>query len=316
MVAGGVDSLAAAMDECSEDERSEMHRLDDLGLPPVTSLPAISVMTGYSPGFIRSLLQQKSRHYREFSIPKGRSRRTIEAPRVGLKFVQKWLAWHFAKVWEPHESAHGFVSGRSHISAASVHLGARWVVSVDIKDFFPSTSEEIVRNALVRLDYNSEESLEILCGLCCFRQRLPQGAPTSPVLSNIAIHPIDEEIANLAATYGCRYTRYADDIVLSGKHTMPSDVVQELEQTFLSKPWSLSDRKKEVSRLPNRLKVHGLLVHGERLRLTKGYRNRIRAYRHMSENNKISDHDTNRIMGHLEYSKQVDRFNSRSQSKP
>ena len=137
LTAGGVDELLRAVEErCSQVEKEEIKRLSEMGLPPVVSVSTLAAMTGYNSGFLWSLIHQTRKHYRKFTIPKGNSRRCIEAPKVGLKFVQKWLSLHFERVWESHNAVHGFVTGRSHISAAAVHLGSQWVVSVDIEDFF------------------------------------------------------------------------------------------------------------------------------------------------------------------------------------
>ena len=283
-----------------------MRRLTECRLPPVVSMAAMAAMTGFSPGFLWSLMYRTNRHYRVFKIPKGRSSRVIEAPRVGLKFIQKWLAIQFERAWTPDSAVHGFVKGRSHISAAAVHLGAHWVVSVDIENFFPSTKEKTVRNALERLGYRFPRSLEILSRICCYERRLPQGAPTSPVLSNIALHEVDCKISNLARAFGWNFTRYADDIVLSGTGRAPTFALREVENIFTRTSWSLSPRKRFEAEAPQRLKVHGLLVHGDTLRLTKGYRNRIRAYRHLWNSGKIAREDQRRVRGHIQYAGQIE----------
>ena len=283
-----------------------MQRLSEFGLPPVVSMAALAAMTGFSSGFLWSLMYQTHKHYRVFNIPKGRSVRVIEAPRVGLKFVQRWLAVQLERAWTPHCAVHGFVRRRSHISSAAVHLGAHWVVSVDIKGFFPSTEERIVRRALERLGYKFPRSLDILSRICCFERRLPQGAPTSPVLSNIGMHEVDCTISHFAQARGWRFTRYADDIVLSGTGSIPADALNKIEGIFANTCWALSSRKRFASEAPQRLKVHGLLVHGDKLRLTKGYRNRIRAYRHLWDSGKIPQHDQRRVGGHIQYAEQIE----------
>ena len=311
LTAGGIGELLHAVEgDCSEDEREEIQRLSEIGLPPVVSMATLAAMTGFSPGFLWSLMYRTHKYYRVFHIPKGRSTRVIEAPRVGLKFVQKWLAIQFEKAWTPHSAVHGFVRRRSHISAAAVHLGAHWVVSVDVENFFPSTDERIVQNALRRLGYRFAKSLEILSRICCYRRRLPQGAPTSPVISNIALHEVDCRIANLAEASGWNFTRYADDIVLSGTGRVPSNALKEMDEIFASTCWSLSSRKRFAAEAPKRLEVHGLLVHGDRLRLTKGYRNRIRAYQHLLNNGKIAKDDQRRVGGHIQYAGQIARYPS------
>ena len=307
LITDGPDELIASLgEECAADEAEEIIRLFGLGLPPVTSLNALSVMTGYNPGFVWSLVDRPERYYRVFDIPKGAQRRQIEAPRVALKLIQKWFSLHFERQWKAHDAVHGFVRGRSHISAARKHVTAEWVVSIDIENFFPSTVKRDARAALIRLGYRSEAALSIIESLCCRYERLAQGAPSSPVLSNIALHPIDQRVSEIADLHGASFTRYADDIVLSGKGDSPENITGELAAVFEGTSWRLSDRKRLVSQLPDRLKVHGLLVHGEHIRLTKGYRNRLRAFRHLVERGAINDADRRRIDGHLNYARQVE----------
>ncbi|QDG74464.1 reverse transcriptase family protein [Labrenzia sp. PHM005] len=306
LVAGSAEDLITALgNSCSPEEKAEIQRLVDAGLPPVTSSDALSVMTGFNPGFIWSLVSRPEKQYRVFKIPKGREERQIEAPRVALKLIQKWFSVHFENKWVAHSSVHGFVRGRSHISAAKSHLGAEWVASVDIRNFFPSTTASEVDNALRDLGYG-DESIKLLKRLCCFGGRLSQGAPTSPILSNIALHRIDLDASNVAIELGAVYTRYADDIVFSGKGLPPPDVLEKLEKLFTGTCWQLSERKRHIAQLPGRLKVHGLLVHGDKVRLTKGYRNRVRAYKHLVSKGRINLDDRNRIGGHINYAKQID----------
>ncbi len=313
--AGSVKEIVLALgDRCSKGEEEEITRLYEAGLPPVTSLNAIAVMIGYHPSFVWSLLNRTYQHYRVFEIPKGRSTRQIEAPYVALKIVQKWLSVHFERKWDAHEAVHGFVRGRSHITAARMHQSAEWVASLDIENFFPSTPEHEVRKALSRLGYRSDESKAALCRLLCFHGRLTQGSPTSPVISNIALHPIDAAIAEIASNCDATFTRYADDIVFSGRGVPPKDLIGRLKSTFERSVWRLSERKVSVVKLPQRLKVHGLLVHGEKIRLTKGYRNRVRAYRHLYEQGKIREEDIARIQGHLRYASQIESSSGKEDS--
>src|SRR6266850_3703697 len=87
-------------------------------LPPVVSIRYLATLFGYSPRFIGALSRRTNRYYRSFSIPKGKKKRTIHAPKVGLKVIQKWFGFHLAKALEFDEVVFGFVEGRSPIRAA------------------------------------------------------------------------------------------------------------------------------------------------------------------------------------------------------
>ena len=295
-------------DEAERGEAKLIRQYFDIGLPPVTSRPAIATMFGYNEGFVRSLLKQQHRHYHKFEIPKGRETRKIFAPRVGLKTIQKWLGTHFQNCWTTHEAVYGFVPGRSHLAAAACHLGSKWVASIDIENFFPSTGIDKVRSAVERLGYNDAFSKDALVKLTCHTNGLAQGSPSSPVISNIVLHEIDIQLAKFASSTGFVYTRYADDLVMSGRNGNPDTAVDKMLKLTMADGWKVAEHKIFVDRAPSRLKVHGLLVHGDRIRLTKGYRNRIRAYRYLLDKNKVRPDDMARLKGHVDFADSVDRF--------
>jgi hypothetical protein len=117
----------------------------------------------------------------------------------------------------------------------------------------------------------------------------------------------DAELAKIASLHGVVFTRYADDIVFSGKGEFPEALASEARSVIAEAGWKIAEPKVGLSVLPNRLKVHGLLVHGERPRLTKGYRNKIRAFEHLMRNQAIKPEDRARIKGHLSYARSVDK---------
>lgn len=298
--------IGALGETITAEELAEIRRLSAMKLPPATSRHALAAMLGVNPGLIWSLENRTRLHYRHFTIPKGRGVRDIYAPRIALKIVQKWLSWHLQKSFVPPDHVYGFVPGKSHIGAAAIYCNSKWVFSTDISDFFPSTPYFKVCDALKGIGYNDQSS-QLLTKLCCLRDVLSQGSPASPVLSNIVFAPIDVSLVELAERYGLRLTRYADDIVFSGTGEFPEELAKELSAIFVGTPWRLSPEKTQLSVVPKRLKVHGLLVHGQDVRLTKGYRNKIRAYKHLLSKGSIKQDDLKRVIGHLQYERQICR---------
>ena len=306
---GDLEDFLNACADLRDFDQAETERLWNLGLPPVTSKESLSVMVGFNPGFVHSMGRSAKAHYRTFEIIKGRKRREIQAPKVGVKIIQTWISWHFASKFKAPQTVFGFVPGRNHIEAAATHLNADWVCSVDIEDFFPSVDTSRVQAALKSLGYTKERSIETLLSICAFREALIQGAPTSPVISNIVLSGLDRALYQYADKHGLRLSRYADDIVLSGKGAYSQGTLEDLRALVEADGWKVSERKLEISERPNRLKVHGLLVHGDHVRLTKGYRNRIRAFRHLLATGRIRNDDLPRVLGHLNYADQVDKMN-------
>jgi RNA-directed DNA polymerase len=299
------DELTKVFSEkLSPDELGKVLLLFANGLPPVTSRAVLAALLGVNPGLIWSLTKRTKSYYRFFSIPKGDSVRRIQAPKAVLKVIQKWLSIHLTNAIMVDDHVFGFVPTKTHIDAAVKHLKAEWIFETDIENFFRTTPIALVKEKLLELGY-PEHGAELISELACLEGYLAQGSPLSPVLSNLCFATTDISLKKLAEKYGCRVTRYADDIVFSGVGSVPSELQNEVESVMAQTPWKLSGEKTKTHKLPNRLKVHGLLVHGIEARLTKGYRNKLRAFQHLIAKGAVDAADLNRLKGHVSYSKQV-----------
>ena len=286
---------------------ADCERLIDSRFPPVVSVRALACLFGFSASFVGALNRKPERYYRTFEIHKGRKRRVINAPKVALKVIQKWFAHHLSEVVKFHDCVYGFVPGRSSGLAAARHCGADWVYSIDIANFFPTTSHAKVAAALQALGY-PQHGAELIARLCCYSGNLAQGSPASPILSNLVFSPFDELLLTLADRFGATYTRYADDIVFSGKGSAPEELADGVRSIVTAAGWQVADGKETLAKRPHRLKVHGLLVHSARPRLTKGYRNRIRALKHLSAHDKLRADGRQKAMGHLSYARSIDEL--------
>ena len=160
--------------------------------------------------------------YSEFSISKKSDHpRTISAPSTALKLIQRKLSQVLYSVYEPKASVHGFLPARSIVTNAKQHLRKRFVLNIDLNDFFPSIHFGRVRGIFIAPPYNlPKEVATVLAQICCYSNKLPQGAPTSPVVSNMVCARLDSQLRLLAKDFKCTYTRYADDITFST--TLPS----------------------------------------------------------------------------------------------
>ncbi|MEH6457058.1 MAG: reverse transcriptase family protein [Cocleimonas sp.] len=285
----------------------EISRLAEANLPPVVSPYCLAILFGYSLEFIHALSKQQYKFYRTFTIKKGKKVREIQAPKVALKVIQKWIGHHLCLTIKFPEHVFGFIPETSARMAAKQHCNAKWLYSIDIKDFFPSISEELVSAAFQKIGY-SEIGSQLAASLCCFNGFLAQGSPASPVLSNLVMKDVDGELKKLGEELGVTVTRYADDIVFSGKGVFPDNLKLLVGQIFKNTGLELNADKEYFadSLKGQRLKVHGLLVNGDKPRLTKGYRNKIRAYKHLLEAGKVSNNDLKRLNGHINYAESID----------
>ncbi len=157
--------------------------------------------------------------YTEFSISKKSGHpRTISAPASALKIIQRKLSQVLYSVYEPKAPVHGFVTSRSIVTNANQHLRKRFVLNIDLEDFFGSIHFGRVRGIFIAPPYKlSKEVSTVLAQICCFSNKLPQGAPTSPIVSNMICARLDSQLRLLAKELKCTYTRYADDITFSTK---------------------------------------------------------------------------------------------------
>jgi RNA-directed DNA polymerase len=172
--------------------------------------------------------------YRAFELQrKSGTPRTIEAPIKPLKAVQSALAVAFQAYYRPRAAVHGYIPGKSILSNARVHRRQLWVLRIDLSDFFPSVNFGRVRGLFLKPPFSfSDKVATVLAQICCHRNQLPQGAPTSPIISNFVCRGLDAELGRLATSERLYYTRYCDDLVFStNRSSIPSNIAMRDEKT-------------------------------------------------------------------------------------
>jgi len=153
--------------------------------------------------------------YARFTVPKRRGgERTIEAPNDKLKALQRRILHRLLNPLPMHESVTGFVKGRSIVDNARPHVESGVVINLDLADFFPTITIERVAALFRALGWDAD-SATILSRICTSEGHLPQGAPTSPALSNLVCRKLDERLSGLVEKFNGQYTRYADDMTIS-----------------------------------------------------------------------------------------------------
>lgn len=186
---------------------------------------------------------------------KGRQR-LVEIPDDGLAQVQRRIFGHLAGMeLDLPACVHGYVHGRSHISNATAHAGRRHLQKFDIRDFFPSVTAAAVTLVLAEAGF-TPAATDQLGRLLTYRERLPLGACTSPLLSNLCLRPLDAELQALAADLDLVYTRYSDDLTFSA--TRPFDVRAEVDAAVSAAGFRLNTDKTVTARYGQALYVTGL----------------------------------------------------------
>jgi retron-type reverse transcriptase len=221
--------------------------------------------------------------YREVSIPKrsGGSRRLC-IPEKSLKALQRRILRRLLGRLKAHPAATGFERGRSIVTHARRHVGQAVLVRLDVKDFFPSTAEGRLRRYFRKIGWN-RPAARLLTRFCTYRGGLPQGAPTSPRLSNLVNYRLDARLAGMARKFGVSYSRYADDITFSfptDKRKLIRYMMRFAARVAWAEGYRLHGRKKlHIRRQHQQQRVTGLVVN-QRVQLPRRRRRWLRAIEH------------------------------------
>ncbi len=171
-------------------------------------------------GELKKIRWYRGRMYQSFEIAKsGGNTRRISTPDKRLKHIQRQLLPLLNQLYKIRHPVHGFVFHRSVKTNAQSHLGRRFVLNLDLQEFFPTITENRVVGMLKAIGIGSPVAI-VIGQLCCVHGHLPQGAPTSPVLSNMICFRLDKELLAFAKDARCVYTRYADDLTFSSHQPM------------------------------------------------------------------------------------------------
>jgi retron-type reverse transcriptase len=273
--------------------------LHGLALPPLPTEAALADWLGVSIPHLQWLADTtgRNRHhpagplrpYRYRWVPRRGGRpRLLEIPKVRLHTLQRRLLAGLLRLVPPHPAAQGFTPGRSILTNAAVHAGQATLLRFDLTDFFPSITAARVFRLFRTLGYPAPVA-RLLMGLCTTRlpaavwqarpgphdpadfaagqrlltRHLPQGAPTSPALANLAAHRLDRRLAGLAARLGARYTRYADDLAFSGDASFARAarrLAPHVAAICRDEGFAVNHRKTRLMRAGGRQHLTGLVV--------------------------------------------------------
>ncbi len=219
----------------------------------------------------------EDRRYSQFELARrsGTRPRIICAPIAPIKEMQRTLAKTLAIAYRPPPHAHGYVPTRGPITAGAKHQRQRWVLKADIQDFFPTINFGRVEGMFGAHPFNyPDEVAVVLAALCCYKRELPQGAPTSPIISNLICRGMDKQLAALASKERCFYTRYADDICFSTNRSIfPASLAHRsaegsvlgdaIREVVKSNGFKINDDKTCLIPDAQRQRVTGLVVNAK-----------------------------------------------------
>lgn len=294
--------------------KTEIIKLNMLGLPVIQTLDDFSAITHISKYTIYQLSQLSNKYYKTYEIPKKSGGiRTICQPSRKLKGLQSWILVTILNKIQVSSPCKGFRIGSSTLENATPHIGANTVLNLDLKDFFPTITDKQVFNIFKTIGYNNLIST-VFTNICTYEGRLPQGSPCSPYLANLSAWTLDLRIQGYVGKRGISYTRYADDLSFSGLN--PSKIIKIIpmikiiidDENFIVNP-----KKTRIASSSRAKTVTGLLINEDSVGIGKHKYKDIRAKIHYLTLPKEQKNEEllNHVSGWLSYLNSVDkvRFN-------
>lgn len=247
----------------------------------LVSVRALSQTLGVPVEQLKRVAAEVDTHYHEWTHTDRRTGkvRTIKSPDDELKWIQSRIAKRLF-AFQYGEEVQGSVRKRSPKTNAEKHLGKPCVVTIDVQKFFPSVKPTVVYQLLrYELGYGCDVA-KLITRLVTKDRELPQGAPTSVAIANALLRlPVDGPVQARAASIGCGYTRFVDDLALSGRN--PKVIINFIARQLSRRQLTIS-RKDKLKIMPSSgpQEITGLLVNGKRPSLSKKRRDRVRAAIH------------------------------------
>jgi retron-type reverse transcriptase len=290
------------------DRRANVEKLQKLQLPVIASPGDLAKALNLPIPRLRWLAfhseASKVTHYVRFQVPKkSGGMRELSAPHHDLAASQQWILMHILEKIPTHDAAHGFVPGRGTMTNATPHVGRATVINLDLKDFFPSITFPRVKGIFQEFGYSPAVAtiLALLCTECPRRKveyngktfhvatgsrALPQGACTSPALSNLLARRLDSRLNGIAKKLGLTYTRYADDLTFSGTKESAAKtgyLLARIRHIVADEKLTVNEDKTRVQRPNARQSVTGIVVN-LRPNVPRRVRRRLRAILHHAKN--------------------------------
>ena len=232
--------------------------------------------------------------------------RLLHSPNPRLKALQRLLLRRVFQRLSVHPAVKGFRCGESTFSHARLHVGKAVVVRIDVKSFFPKTSPERVFNYFCMIGWD-RETAGLLTILCTFKKRLPQGAPTSPILSNLVNYRMDARLTGLATKSKATYSRYADDIIFSfdeDNRQFIRGVIRRVVKILNDFGYQMNRAKLRVMRQHNRQVITGLVVN-KKVQLPRKIRRWLRAVEHHIKTGKAATLTSKQLQGWKAYQQMI-----------
>ena len=287
--------------------------LSSQNLPVIYNINHFSGLVGYNVSYLKRAVKFQKYFYRKFKIKKrnGKNRILFE-PLPSLKEIQIWILEEILYKCKVSRYAKAYVPKRSIKEHAIYHTDEPIVLTLDIKDFFKRIKFKRVEALFLEMGYSNQVA-NLITKLCFLEEELPQGAPTSPYISNLILKEFDINISDYCMKNKIKYTRYADDLAFSGElneNEMEELVKKELRKVGLE----LNEEKRKIMR-PNQPQLISGIIVNKKAQIPKRDRNDLRNQMfyikkfglksHMERTNQTKSNYLKHILGKVNYVLQI-----------
>lgn len=272
------DTWESLFKECAEELNHSENYIEECfvyagslhqrNLPVIFDFVHLAMYFGCLAETLKGMVANVERHYTEYTIrKKSGGNRLIEAPDHLLKDIQQWIYINIlCKDKSINDCVHGFIPAfknknkvRSILTNAAPHVRHDWLINIDLKNFFHTVKLDRINDYFRSLGYE-EEVVKTLTALCTYKSRLPQGAPTSPMLSNIIASKMDEMMLEYCKKRGIIYTRYADDLTFSADYDVEVPPIDDIYKIVYLNGFKVNRMKTKVRYKGCKQEVTGLTV--------------------------------------------------------
>ena len=279
-------------------------------LPVIFETEHLAFLLGRSKLYMNSVVFSPESHYRKFKMKKRSGGfREIDVPFPALLECQYWIYENILAKVPLNNCAHGFAKKKSIVTNARVHLNQSVLLKIDLKNFFPSIGKDRVIALFHRLGFPTEIAF-YLASICCLRDCLPQGAPTSPSISNIICIKLDNRLLAFAKKFGLKYTRYADDLAFSGEE-IPAKFIDYISSIVKDEGFEINTNKTQLHNKKGKRILTGISISSDSLKVPKDYKrkvfqeihyiNKYGLYSHMTKKKIRNPYYLNSLIGKLNF---------------
>ncbi len=248
-------------------------------VPIIFEFDHLCLLLGRSNQYLASVVNSPDNHYYSFKIPKrSGGTREITSPFPALLEIQYWILENILKSISISPYAHGFANKKSIITNSKIHVGQNQLLKIDLKDYFPSINLSRIISVFKELGYPNEIAF-FLASICSFEAHLPQGAPSSPYLSNIISKKLDKRLIFFAKKFELKYTRYADDLTFSGNE-IPAKLIDYIEKIIIDEGFKINEAKTRLYKNKSKRIVTGISVSGDVIKIPREYKRALKAELH------------------------------------